>query len=77
MIVIFFMVCWLPLNIIKSIKILCVTCNVPDNLITFGIILTHFNSAVNPLMYAYHLRDFRHAILILIGCRQREPSLGY
>lgn len=73
-IVLFFMLCWLPLNIIKTIKILCTTCSIPDNLITIGIILTHFNSALNPFLYAYHLKDFRHAILTMLGCRRRESS---
>lgn len=77
MIVVFFMICWLPLNVIKTVRMLCQSCTVQDDLITFGIVLTHFNSAVNPLMYAYHLKDFRHSILVLIGRRQREPSISF
>lgn len=74
-IVLFFMLCWLPLNVMKSIKISCTTCIIPESFITYGIVLTHFNSAINPLMYAYHLRDFRHEILKLLGCRRREATM--
>lgn len=76
-IVVFFTLCWLPLNIAKSVKILCTTCHVPDILITCGIILTHFNSAVNPLLYAYHLRDFRSAIVKLVGLQRRDSEINY
>lgn len=74
-IVLFFVLCWLPLNVMKSIRISCKTCIIPENFISYGIVLTHFNSAINPLLYAYHLRDFRHEILKLLGCRRREASM--
>lgn len=73
-IVIFFMICWLPLSITKSVEILCASCKISHNMILFGIVFTHFNSAVNPLLYAYHLKDFRHAIINLVKLRRRESS---
>lgn len=75
-IMLFFMICWLPLNVIKALKILCKSCTVSDSVITFCIVLTHFNSALNPLLYACHLRDFRRAFLKLFGCCKREASMN-
>lgn len=65
-IVIFFMMCWLPLYTINCIKAFCAECFI-DGRITFAaIILSHLNSAVNPLLYAYNLKDFRAAMKTLI-----------
>lgn len=65
-IVLFFMICWLPLYTINCIKAFCPDCFVPQALTLFAIILSHLNSAVNPLLYAYHLKDFRAALKALI-----------
>lgn len=40
-----------------------------------AIILSHFNSAVNPLLYAYHLKDFRGALSRLFNCSAQPESL--
>ena len=76
-IVLFFTICWLPLNTIKTVKMLCTSCSIPSYFITFGIILTHFNSAVNPFLFAYHLKDFRHAITKLFHLKRRESMSIY
>lgn len=65
-IVLFFMICWFPLYTINCIKAFCPDCFVPPIVTFFCIILSHLNSAVNPLLYAYHLKDFRAALKVLI-----------
>lgn len=65
-IVLFFMICWLPLYTINCVKAFCPDCYVSPALTFFAIILSHLNSAVNPLLYAYHLKDFRAALKALI-----------
>lgn len=40
-----------------------------------AIILSHFNSAINPLLYAYHLKDFRGALSRLFHCSSQPESL--
>lgn len=40
----------------------CPWCRVNDIVMNFCIILSHLNSAGNPLLYAYHLKDFRAAL---------------
>ncbi|XP_062124231.1 uncharacterized protein LOC133837473 isoform X1 [Drosophila sulfurigaster albostrigata] len=61
-IVLFFMICWIPLYTINCIKAFCPDCYVHPKLTLFCIILSHLNSAVNPVLYAYHLKDFRLAL---------------
>ncbi|XP_038104275.1 probable glycoprotein hormone G-protein coupled receptor [Culex quinquefasciatus] len=71
-IVLFFMICWIPLYTINCIVAFCRDCQIPPTLMLFCIILSHLNSAVNPLLYAYHLKDFRAALRNLI-----MSMLGY
>ncbi|XP_063222141.1 adenosine receptor A2b [Bacillus rossius redtenbacheri] len=61
-IVLFFIICWVPLYTINFIQALCRSCHVDETVTNMGIILSHLNSAGNPLLYAYHLRDFRAAL---------------
>lgn len=61
-IVLFFIVCWFPLYTINCVMAFCPKCEVNDLLMNFCIILSHINSVGNPLLYAYHLKDFRIAL---------------
>uniref|UniRef100_A0A1A9W195 G-protein coupled receptors family 1 profile domain-containing protein n=1 Tax=Glossina brevipalpis TaxID=37001 RepID=A0A1A9W195_9MUSC len=76
-IVLFFMICWIPLYTINCIKAFCPNCDVHPKLTLFCIILSHLNSAVNPVLYAYHLKDFRLAlknlILKILGIEIEQP----
>lgn len=75
-IVLFFMICWIPLYTINCVQAFCIDCQINATLIDFCIILSHLNSAGNPLLYAYHLRDFRAAlkyyILSLFGIKEHN-----
>lgn len=61
-IVLFFMICWIPLYTINCVLAFCNDCEVNGTFMNCCIILSHLNSAGNPLLYAYHLRDFRAAL---------------
>lgn len=81
-IVLFFIICWMPLYTINCIKAFCPDCYIHEKLTFFAIILSHLNSAVNPLLYAYHLRDFRAAlktfIMKMVGIdAPPQPELNY
>ncbi|CAH2086239.1 unnamed protein product [Euphydryas editha] len=65
-IVFFFIVCWIPLYTINAIKAFMPELDIPNPLTYFCIIFSHLNSAINPLLYAYHLKDFRAALKGLI-----------
>lgn len=75
-IVLFFMICWIPLYTINCIQAFCVNCHINGTLTDFCIILSHLNSAVNPLLYAYHLRDFRaalkHLLYSMFGIKEKN-----
>ncbi|XP_074055897.1 adenosine receptor A2a [Macrotis lagotis] len=56
-----FAVCWLPLHIINCFTFFCKQCHhAPPWLMYLAIVLSHTNSVVNPLIYAYRIREFRH-----------------
>lgn len=75
-IVLFFMVCWIPLYTINCVQAFCTSCTVPQNYLDCCIILSHLNSAGNPLLYAYHLRDFRSALKGLLFGTTVEKRIG-
>ncbi|CAF96797.1 unnamed protein product, partial [Tetraodon nigroviridis] len=56
-----FAISWLPLHILNCITLFCPTCEEQDYLIYIAIILTHGNSAVNPVVYAFRIKKFRTA----------------
>lgn len=56
-----FAISWLPLHILNCITLFCPACEKPDFLIYIAIILTHGNSAVNPIVYAFRIKKFRTA----------------
>lgn len=65
-IVLFFIICWIPLYTINAVKAFCPQCDVSPTLTYCCIILSHLNSSFNPFLYAYHLKDFRTALHNLI-----------
>ncbi|CAL4061067.1 unnamed protein product, partial [Meganyctiphanes norvegica] len=71
------MICWFPLYTINCLQAFCGNCNVPPVIMDFTIILSHANSAINPLLYAYHMKDFRLALKHLLLHRiWRRPTNG-
>ncbi|CAN9516181.1 unnamed protein product [Ophioblennius macclurei] len=52
---------WLPLHIINCVTLFCPACDKPMALLYVAILLTHGNSAVNPIVYAFRIRKFRTA----------------
>lgn len=76
-IVVFFMICWIPLYTINCYLAFCNGCQVDMTFMNCCIILSHLNSAGNPLLYAYHLRDFRAAMknffCSLVGNTSLQP----
>ncbi|TRY87972.1 hypothetical protein DNTS_012961 [Danionella cerebrum] len=62
-----FAICWLPLHIINCFTLFCPLCDrAQDWVMYLAIILSHANSVVNPFIYAYRIRDFRHTFRRII-----------
>ncbi|XP_007444717.2 adenosine receptor A2b-like, partial [Python bivittatus] len=57
-----FALCWLPLHILNCLTLFYpgFAESKPDWIMYLTIILSHTNSVVNPIIYAYRIRDFRH-----------------
>ncbi|XP_034030261.1 adenosine receptor A1-like [Thalassophryne amazonica] len=62
MVLFLFMVCWMPIHCINCITLLCPQCDVPMSLTLAAILLSHANSALNPLLYAYRMKSFRRTL---------------
>ncbi|KAM9299455.1 adenosine receptor A2b-like [Gastrophryne carolinensis] len=57
-----FCLCWIPLNAINSLRLLCRACYLPVPLIRLAVLLSHLNSFANPLVYAMRKKDFGMAL---------------
>ncbi|XP_030623818.1 adenosine A2a receptor b [Chanos chanos] len=68
-----FAVCWLPVHIINCFTLFCPTCaRAPGWVMYTAIVLSHANSVVNPFIYAYRIREFRHTFRRIL----RKQLLG-
>ncbi|KAK6472056.1 adenosine receptor A1-like [Huso huso] len=54
-----FALCWLPLPIMNSVGFFYPTCHVSKAILYCGILLSHANSAINPVVYAFKIKKFR------------------
>ncbi|KAM8927799.1 adenosine receptor A3-like [Pelodytes ibericus] len=67
-----FCLCWIPLNAINSLRLLCRSCVVPPSLTCLAVLFSHMNSLANPLVYAMRKKDFgvalRSVFLRLLKC---------
>ncbi|XP_053124546.1 adenosine receptor A1-like [Hemicordylus capensis] len=64
----FFTVCWLPVHILHTTMLLCPSCHIPSQLILTTVILSHANSAINPVVYVFRIRSFRKALQGAFSC---------
>ncbi|KAM7375196.1 hypothetical protein PAMA_014333 [Pampus argenteus] len=63
MVLFLFTMCWMPIHLINCILLFCPQCEVPMTLTLAAILLSHTNSALNPILYAYRMRSFRHTLI--------------
>ncbi|NWX20356.1 AA3R protein, partial [Aegotheles bennettii] len=61
-----FAVSWLPLCIINCVLYFYPGCQVPQHLIYLGILLSHANSAMNPIVYACKIKKFKNTYLFIL-----------
>nr|XP_060628456.1 adenosine receptor A1 [Anolis sagrei ordinatus]XP_060628457.1 adenosine receptor A1 [Anolis sagrei ordinatus] len=58
-----FAVSWLPLHLRNCVSFFCPSCKTPSILTYIAIFLTHGNSAMNPIVYAFRIKKFRTTFL--------------
>ncbi|XP_012695602.2 adenosine A2a receptor a [Clupea harengus] len=69
-----FAVCWLPLHIVNCFTLFCPQCqHAPAWVMYLAILFSHGNSVVNPFIYAYSIREFRHTFRRIV----RHHVLGW
>ncbi|KAM8756607.1 adenosine receptor A1 [Acanthopagrus schlegelii] len=73
-----FVVCWLPIHIMNCIIFFCPECHVPKFAMYIGIFMSHVNSALNPLVYAFRIKRFRITLIQITRrcmlCKPAEPT---
>uniref|UniRef100_A0A8D0GEV4 G-protein coupled receptors family 1 profile domain-containing protein n=1 Tax=Sphenodon punctatus TaxID=8508 RepID=A0A8D0GEV4_SPHPU len=65
LILILFAMSWLPLSIMNCIFHLA-KLDIPKPLIYLAILLSHSNSAMNPIVYAYKIKKFRETYVLIL-----------
>lgn len=75
-----FAVCWLPVHILNCLTLFYGELKKPELVMYVAIILSHANSAVNPVIYAYRIQDFRNTFRKILArhflCRKEELYLS-
>lgn len=71
-----FAVCWLPVHILNCLTLFYTELEKPELVMYIAIIMSHANSAVNPIIYAYRIQDFRNTFRKILEqhflCQQEE-----
>ncbi|CAL8364132.1 unnamed protein product [Lota lota] len=71
-----FAVCWLPVHVLNCLKLFYPGLERPPIVMYVAILLSHANSAVNPVIYAYRIQDFRNTFRKILArhflCRKEE-----
>ncbi|XP_076214420.1 adenosine receptor A3-like [Aptenodytes patagonicus] len=66
LILLLFAVSWLPLGILNCISYFCPSCAIPQPLMYLGILLSHANSAMNPVIYAFKIQKFKETYTFIL-----------
>lgn len=63
LVVFLFIMCWIPIHIINCIDFFCSDCETPKTVVYIGIFMSHVNSALNPMVYAFRIKRFRLTLI--------------
>ncbi|NWY15668.1 AA3R protein, partial [Aphelocoma coerulescens] len=74
-----FAISWLPLCIINCVSYFYPESQIPPYLMYLGILLSHANSAMNPIIYACKIKKFKTTYLLILRtyilCEKPDPAL--
>ncbi|NXT64508.1 AA3R protein, partial [Chaetops frenatus] len=74
-----FAISWLPLCIINCVFYFYPESQIPPYLMYLAILLSHANSAMNPVVYAYKIKKFKTTYLLILRtyilCKKPDPAL--
>lgn len=75
-----FAICWLPVHILNCLTLFYKDLKRPEIVMYVAIIMSHANSAVNPIIYAYRIQDFRNTFRKILAqhflCHREELYLS-
>ncbi|NXN17482.1 AA3R protein, partial [Indicator maculatus] len=75
-----FAVSWLPLSILNCISYFNPRSQIPPYVVYMAILLSHANSAMNPIVYACKIKKFKATYLLILRtyvlCRKSDPGLS-
>ncbi|XP_061584426.1 adenosine receptor A1 [Cololabis saira] len=78
LVVFLFLVCWLPIHIMNCISLFCPKCHIPKFALYFGIFMSHVNSALNPMVFAFRIKQFRLTLVRILHrcmfCKREHPT---
>ncbi|KAM3620781.1 uncharacterized protein V6R79_001873 [Siganus canaliculatus] len=78
LVVFLFVLCWLPIHIMNCIDFFCPKCHIPKFAMYIGIFMSHVNSALNPMVYAFRIQRFRATLIQItrrcMTCKSTEPT---
>ncbi|XP_053725189.1 adenosine receptor A1-like [Synchiropus splendidus] len=73
-----FALCWLPIHAMNCVAFFCKDCSIPKFAMYTGIFMSHANSAINPIVYAFRIKRFRCTLIQItqrfVLCKATEPS---
>lgn len=67
-----FALCWMPIHLINCVLLFCQHCHVPTPVMLTAILLSHANSALNPVLYAYSMKSFRQTLVTMCQRKWKE-----
>ncbi|XP_067414813.1 adenosine receptor A3 [Emydura macquarii macquarii] len=79
LVLLLFVICWLPLSILNCVLYFCPKCPIPQTLMYAGILLSHSNSAMNPIVYACKIKKFKDTCILILRayvlCMNPKPVI--
>ncbi|XP_036393311.1 adenosine receptor A2b-like [Megalops cyprinoides] len=64
-----FALCWLPVHVLNCLTVFYSRLHKPPSVMYLAIVLSHANSVVNPIIYAYRIQDFRNTFRRILSRR--------